>query len=294
MTGICPNGSAAAQGRSIQRPYDRRAPAGRPHAFRRTESGSQSERSQTRSTTSASGPRTSVFAAAPAAATCCSRRPQRPAGRASSSTSRSSSRRFFRSWSTFAGDAWRERYFAMKALAALHIQPGELGPPPSGEDPYESNNVWMLEQSRRFGPDKLDFVCLWNGESGDGPGGTRHMMEEAREVGGRVIDGSTRRHYGIDRNAARVPATGAEGDGDAEADLLHLIGSPGQRNDIAFAHELVDGFTADVTIADKGPVTQQEGPGRRQVFEKAFVSLVIRRECIRTLRLRPRAVSMTL
>ena len=87
----------------------------------------------------------------------------------------------------FAGDAWRERYFAMKALAALHIQPGELGPPPSGEDPYESNNVWMLEQSRRFGPDKLDFVCLWNGESGDGPGGTRHMMEEAREAGGRVI-----------------------------------------------------------------------------------------------------------
>jgi putative transposase len=30
------------------------------------------------------------------------------------------------------------------------------------------------------------------------------------------------------------------------------IGSPEQRNDIAFAHELVDGFVADVTIADKG------------------------------------------
>jgi len=33
---------------------------------------------------------------------------------------------------------------------------------------------------------------------------------------------------------------------------VRLIGSPGQRNDIAFAHELVDGFAADVTIADKG------------------------------------------
>jgi putative transposase len=31
-----------------------------------------------------------------------------------------------------------------------------------------------------------------------------------------------------------------------------LIGTPGQRNDIAFAHELIDGLTADVTIADKG------------------------------------------
>jgi len=33
---------------------------------------------------------------------------------------------------------------------------------------------------------------------------------------------------------------------------VRLIGSPGQRNDIAFAHALVDGFAADVTIADKG------------------------------------------
>jgi putative transposase len=31
-----------------------------------------------------------------------------------------------------------------------------------------------------------------------------------------------------------------------------LIGSPGQRNDIAFAHELVEGLVANVIIADKG------------------------------------------
>jgi putative transposase len=31
-----------------------------------------------------------------------------------------------------------------------------------------------------------------------------------------------------------------------------LIGTPGQRNDIAFAHDLIDGLAADVTIADKG------------------------------------------
>jgi putative transposase len=40
--------------------------------------------------------------------------------------------------------------------------------------------------------------------------------------------------------------------GDALGNPERLIGSPGQRNDIAFAHELVDGFAADVTIADKG------------------------------------------
>ena len=40
--------------------------------------------------------------------------------------------------------------------------------------------------------------------------------------------------------------------GDALGNPVRLIGSPGQRNDIAFAHELVDGFAANVTIADKG------------------------------------------
>src|SRR5215475_8896 len=33
---------------------------------------------------------------------------------------------------------------------------------------------------------------------------------------------------------------------------IRLIGSPGQRNDIAFAHDLIDGFDADAAIGDKG------------------------------------------
>ena len=40
--------------------------------------------------------------------------------------------------------------------------------------------------------------------------------------------------------------------GGALGNPVRLIGSPGQRNDIAFAHELVEGFAADATIADKG------------------------------------------
>jgi putative transposase len=33
---------------------------------------------------------------------------------------------------------------------------------------------------------------------------------------------------------------------------VRLIGTPGQRNDIAFAHDLIDGIDADAAIADKG------------------------------------------
>ena len=40
--------------------------------------------------------------------------------------------------------------------------------------------------------------------------------------------------------------------GDALGNPVRLIASPGQRNDIAFAHELIDGFEAEATIADKG------------------------------------------
>ena len=86
----------------------------------------------------------------------------------------------------FAGGDWRARFLKAKARAALHVLPLERGPTPAGADPYERNNLWMLEAASRFGPDKVDFVCLWNGESGDGPGGTRHMMEEVRKAGGRA------------------------------------------------------------------------------------------------------------
>lgn len=33
---------------------------------------------------------------------------------------------------------------------------------------------------------------------------------------------------------------------------VRLIGGPGQENDITHAHELIDGFAAAATIADKG------------------------------------------
>ena len=86
----------------------------------------------------------------------------------------------------FADRDWRARFLAAKAGANLHIAPRELGPTHEGEDPYERNNRLMLDAASRFGPDKVDFVCLWNGEGGDGPGGTKHMMEEVRAEGGRT------------------------------------------------------------------------------------------------------------
>jgi hypothetical protein len=86
----------------------------------------------------------------------------------------------------FADRDWRARFFAAKARGILHVAPRGLGPPQGGEDPYERNNRWMLDRASRFGADRLDFVCLWNGEGGDGPGGAKHMMEEVSRRGGRT------------------------------------------------------------------------------------------------------------
>jgi len=87
----------------------------------------------------------------------------------------------------FADKDWRARFLAAKARAELHVAPRELGPPREGEDPYERNNRRMLDAAMRFGAERLNFVALWNGEGGDGPGGTRHMMEEVRNRGGRTL-----------------------------------------------------------------------------------------------------------
>jgi hypothetical protein len=86
----------------------------------------------------------------------------------------------------FADADWRARYFAAKSQAALHIAPVELGPLTADENPYERNNVWMLQAATRHGAEKVDFICLWNGAGGDGPGGTQHLMQEVQSKGGRT------------------------------------------------------------------------------------------------------------
>ena len=64
--------------------------------------------------------------------------------------------------------------------------------------------------------------------------------------------------------------------GDALGLPLRLIGSAGQRNDIAFAHELVDGLEAEAMIADKG--YDADHLCDRLVQTGAKVSVLIKRD----------------
>ncbi|MFY9958002.1 hypothetical protein [Bradyrhizobium sp.] len=88
----------------------------------------------------------------------------------------------------FAGADWHDRFVAAKSRATLH-----LGPLPAGDNPYERNNRWMLDQAARFGGDRMAFITLWNGQGGDGPGGTQHFMEEAGRKSARIYWLDTRK-----------------------------------------------------------------------------------------------------
>jgi hypothetical protein len=91
---------------------------------------------------------------------------------------------------------WHQRYLAAKSVATLHVMPHELGPLPPGENPFERNNMWMLESATRFGDEKVAFICLWNGRGGDGPGGAQHFVNEAGRKTQRIYWLDTRKLWG--------------------------------------------------------------------------------------------------
>lgn len=83
------------------------------------------------------------------------------------------------------GEQWRSRYLDAKSKIGNPPMsaPTRLGAPPKGiaeSYPYERCNLWLLYTALSYGIDKVHFVCLWNGEGGDGPGGTAHMYNEVK------------------------------------------------------------------------------------------------------------------
>ena len=83
---------------------------------------------------------------------------------------------------------WVARYRKIRAqlidppLAA----PTSLGPLPDGGDPYERCNRWLLDSALAWGAERLHFICLWNGDSGEAAGGTADMVAEVTRRGGTI------------------------------------------------------------------------------------------------------------
>jgi tetratricopeptide (TPR) repeat protein len=103
---------------------------------------------------------------------------------------------FLASSVSFAAPRWQEKYDALKGRTdvVFRIMPDELGPAPDDTDVYDRSNRRMLYSALSCGLRKLSFMTLWDGNPGDGPGGTDHMVSLVCQLTGRqpaVIDPKT-------------------------------------------------------------------------------------------------------
>src|SRR5207302_9588719 len=58
-------------------------------------------------------------------------------------------------------------------------------------------NVWLLEEALACGAAEVHLVALWNGAAGDGPGGTAHLIELARQQGVSIHILDTKALFGL-------------------------------------------------------------------------------------------------
>ncbi len=88
----------------------------------------------------------------------------------------------------FAGDHWQRLYFEVTRhpQAVVLVMPEKLGDTPRRVDPFARNNLWMMYTALAWGPAKVRFICLWDRQAGDGPGGTKHMYDMVRRYFGQV------------------------------------------------------------------------------------------------------------
>jgi hypothetical protein len=99
--------------------------------------------------------------------------------------------------------AWEKRFYAQKkkheevpVLADNEELPTWLQSKKS-YDIWQRNNLWLLSEALCQSPKNLTLIALWDGATGDGPGGTENMVNLARERGAKVIPLDTKKLFGL-------------------------------------------------------------------------------------------------
>jgi tetratricopeptide repeat protein len=102
-----------------------------------------------------------------------------------------------------AGPRWIERFNELYKRLPKHVlaESGEL-PRWLREKPnysiWQRNNLWMLYNALAAGGgEKVTLIALWNGEKGDGPGGTEDLVQKAREHGAKTLILNTKELFGV-------------------------------------------------------------------------------------------------
>ena len=53
----------------------------------------------------------------------------------------------------------------------------------AGYSLWQRNNLWILNEALSAGARNVTLIALWNGQHGDGPGGTSDMISRAGDRG---------------------------------------------------------------------------------------------------------------
>jgi hypothetical protein len=91
------------------------------------------------------------------------------------------------------GPGWVERFWTLCRSRTLQVlsDSGELPRWLAGVAGYrlwQRNNLWTLATGLSKQPAEVTLLTVWDGQAGDGPGGTADMMKLARERGVKVLE----------------------------------------------------------------------------------------------------------
>lgn len=91
-----------------------------------------------------------------------------------------------------AGPEWTRRFHELlKKIPARVLHPTADLPQWLAErndyDIWQRSNLWMMHNALAHGSSRVTLLALWNGQTGDGPGGTADMVDQIQRRGGEVI-----------------------------------------------------------------------------------------------------------
>jgi hypothetical protein len=82
-----------------------------------------------------------------------------------------------------AGEGWVERFRQLlKRLGSENIRIMGENDGRNYEDVWSRANLWMVEETVALAP-RRTLLALWDGQGGDGPGGTEHLVSIAPSYG---------------------------------------------------------------------------------------------------------------
>jgi hypothetical protein len=84
----------------------------------------------------------------------------------------------------FAGQEWIERFDSLYRKLPHRILPAAKDLP---GNTWQLNNLWQLNGALINGSANMTLIALWDGRSGDGAGGTAHMVKAAKESGAKQV-----------------------------------------------------------------------------------------------------------